>query len=175
MHKAQKDYPDYSDFPTAEARALEWLGRLEEASGKRKAILGQGQNTALMYNQIAWLDVCRGTVTEASALAAEEAVKLDRGSAHLHTQACVLTELGRLEAARTALLDSIKGEEPPSSAGWYAFGRIAEQLEEPAAARAFYAKALVPTPGSEDSPLSCTTLARRRLAAMDLTAGQASR
>jgi len=167
LRKAQADYPAYGAFDGLEPAVLGALGRFKEAIEARKVLIARGKATANQYNELAWQEVCRGAVSEETARTAEECVKLEKSPAHLHTQATALEELGRVEAARTALLASLRGEEPPTPASWYTFARIAEKLGEAEVARSFYAKAMDPARSGEGRPGSCTSLARRRLAEMD--------
>ena len=127
-------------------------------------MIHQGKAQGNVFNNLAWNDVCRETVTEQTAEWAEQAIQQYKSYESLHTQACVLAELGRIGAARDAIQSAFPIDEPPRPADWYLFGRIADVLGEPATARVCYSR--VGNRNALDDlndPTSCAYLARRRL------------
>ena len=157
--------PDFEELAAREATLLASAGRLEAGAELLKGRVLRGKTLSGELNSLAWADLCRGKVTEQTAEWIEQDLQRRRGPNNLHTQAGVLAELGRFGAAREAILGAFSGDESPRAVDWYVFGRIAEGLGEPTAARACYARVDGPpsNPENPKDPTTCRYLARRRL------------
>jgi tetratricopeptide (TPR) repeat protein/transglutaminase-like putative cysteine protease len=141
--------------------------RLEEVF---TALENRGLLDASDYNTRAWLALFSPPVTEGALRHARTAVSLSQGNdeAILHTMASLYADVGRCEEAKR-ILDremELRGLVAPGSDEWYVIGRIAEQYGLSAAAREAYRQVDTPEPG-DLVWLSCHTLARRRLQAME--------
>jgi tetratricopeptide (TPR) repeat protein len=169
------------DRPTDDL-ALRWLSRIERSTGHweeaeridqhRGELSGEEHASAMDFNEVAWIGVARGTVTETSIAAAERAAQLtrrkDRGV--LNTLAAVYAGAGRLKEARTAFLESLDESGELFGWDWLVQGLLLEQygLKQDALA-AFQAAT---KDKDDEDPGSSTVIARHRLDA--LQAGSAA-
>jgi tetratricopeptide (TPR) repeat protein/transglutaminase-like putative cysteine protease len=163
-------YPDEAYLPTRKLFYLSRLARWAEVETLMAERIARGQARPSDYNTLAWSRVVRGKLDAQAVDYARRAI-LGTGassSAAHHTLATVLAEAGRTAEALDFLLKAValRDEGKPTGAEWYVLGRIAEQLQETAAAAAYYRRvALDPGEpgGGEDS---VAALARRRLAVL---------
>lgn len=142
-------------------------GALAEAQNYLRRLVELGKAIAGDYNDLAWHDVMRGTVTEESLDHAQRAVTMSdyNSSGILHTLATVYADLGRGAEAREVLLQAMEvdGYDEPRSDDWYVWGRIAESYGVLDAALDAYQQ--VEKPGkSWEEVVSSWRVAQRRLA-----------
>ena len=133
-----------------------------------------GKAEASDLNNLAWLALFRGRVTDKATEQAQRAVVLTRqgNAADLHTLAALYAEAGKTAEARELILKEMQmnGSEEPRPDDWYVFGRIAEQYGVREAAVSAYAKVTPPGPDT-DVMQSTYTLAQKRLGALKKGAG----
>ncbi len=133
-----------------------------------------GKAEAPDLNNLAWLALFRGGVTDQAIDRAQRAVVLTRqgNAADLHTLASLYAEAGKTAEARELILKAMQmnGSEEPRPDDWYVFGRIAEQYGVREAAVSAYTKVAPPGPDA-DVLQSTYSLAQKRLAALKKEAG----
>jgi tetratricopeptide (TPR) repeat protein len=143
-------------------------GDFEGARSVYRQLVNEGKASADDLNGFAWYSLFQGKTANDDLEAALKAAQLSNKNAGiLHTLGCVYTELAKLKEAREVLIQAMDAAslDEPDDAYWYAFGRIAEQSGELAAARADYER--VTLPKSElDLAGSPYRLAQARLTAM---------
>jgi tetratricopeptide (TPR) repeat protein len=166
--------PDDTNLQEALAQAQENAGRLPDAVKTLERLASTGKASPGVYNQIAWLRLCRGDVGDQTLAAAERGVELTRrrNAAVLHTLASVLAERDRAEQAREVLVEALEQREDLEVMDMdaYVLGRIAETFGLADSARGLYAG--MRKPAERELLLSSWTLAQRRAAR--LPAGTAS-
>jgi len=165
-----KRHPDVEVYQDFVFKALGRLGRYAERIAMLQERVAKGSADSLHFNDLAWYQLLEGKVTEGTLTAARSGVRLareglGRGEAQ-HTLASVLAELGKTEEALKMLKESMesRGLDEPGPTEWYVLGRIAENLEEPVAARVCYAR-VTSNPAARFE--SSRDLAARRLAILD--------
>jgi tetratricopeptide (TPR) repeat protein len=120
-------------------------------------------------NTIAWDSLFAGKVESSDLDAALKGAQLSNNRAGiLHTLGCVYAELGKTKEAREVLTEAMDKLDlvEPNDDYWYAFGRIAEQYGERAAALSDYAKVTKPKMASY-IPFSSYRLAQVRTTALN--------
>jgi transglutaminase-like putative cysteine protease/tetratricopeptide (TPR) repeat protein len=141
-------------------------GKLDEAAGYLERLADSGKAGAITFNDLAWLALVDGKVDDRAVENAQRAATLGqyKSPGSLHTLASLYAELGKTGEAYKLILQSLdlKPGKSPESDDWYVFGRLAEDLGLPDAARRYYAR--VTPPGPEESEATSTyRLAQRRL------------
>lgn len=165
IRKGRKMLPDDEALLSEECSLLPRLGRLAEADALYQTVIQRGNASSGMLNNLAWYHLCQGKVTEASAELIQRAIQMNRSRGSLHTQACVLAELGRYDQARKALLASAPEEGPITPITWFAQGLIAQAVGDLDAARTYFSRVDTPdNPEDPENPTSCRYMARKRLA-----------
>lgn len=167
LHAARKTNPTAEPLLIFEADLLSRMGRQGEARDFLVQAIREGKESASILNTLAWKDVCLGQVTEQSAGWADRSVQLNKNSSNLHTQACVLAELGQYTLARETLLQSMPAEGSIGPVAWFALGLIAQSLDELESARTYFSR--VDTRENQedpDDPTTCKAVARKRLKAI---------
>ncbi len=158
--------PDDVAARQTSARALESLGRTDEAREIIIALDREGEATGRDLNQLAWLDVIEGRVDAATVRTAERAAELSKyqNSATLHTLACAVLERGELTRAVELVAYSAKLQGYTAATlpdhWWYVVARIAEDLGERDTATRIYQRIEEP---EEHYPGDSWTLAGQRL------------
>jgi tetratricopeptide (TPR) repeat protein len=159
---------------TASAAALRAIAlgyqadrRYKEALGAYRELCKTSQPGATDWNNAAWLSLFVPGEVNAGLEAAMTATRLtqQRLAAPLHTMASIQAELGNTNEARQVMLRYLDVTGGIDDQAWYAFGRIAEQLDLPVVAAGYYGKVKKP----EFDAASTYTLAQRRLAALQAT------
>ncbi len=144
-------------------------GDFESAENLYGRLATTGKAEAPDLNNLAWLALFRGGVSEAAIERAQRAVMLTRqgSAADLHTLAALYAETGKTAEARELILKEMQmnGSEEPRPEDWYVFGRIAEQYGVREAALLDYARVTPPDPDA-DVLQSTYALAQKRLAAL---------
>ena len=130
-----------------------------------KDISTAGKAEANDLNSLAWNSLFTGKTAAEDAETAVKAAQLSQNAPGiLHTLGCVYAELGKTKEAREILIqamDALTLDEPDSNY-WYAFGRIAEQYGETAAATSDFQR--IPMPKRPyQIPGSAYRLAQNRL------------
>ncbi|OLC55806.1 MAG: hypothetical protein AUH92_01350 [Acidobacteria bacterium 13_1_40CM_4_69_4] len=137
-------------------------------------VVATGKAEATDLNNLAWLALFRGGVTDKAIDQVQRAVVLTRqGNApSLHTLAALYAEVGKTAEARELILKEMQmnGSDEPQPNDWYVFGRIAEQYGVRDAAISDYMK-VTPPESDEDILQSTYALAQKRLAALKKDAG----
>lgn len=142
------------DYPLAYERAKAVV-KLEKSEGSDK-------------NELAWDALFKGGVSGEDVEAALASAQASQNNGNvLHTLGCVYAEVGKTKEAREVLIQAMDLEnlDEPDDAFWYAFGRVAEQYGEIAAARADYARVTKPKRTTQ-LPSSPYQLAQMRVKAM---------
>nr|WP_279342372.1 DUF3857 domain-containing protein [Geotalea sp. SG265] len=148
------------------ASCAEQKGAFDQAASWYKVLVDAGAALSADYNNLAWLELFRETISPEALTNAERAVAMSGGKdeGSLHTLAAVYAEAGRTAEARETILKtlSVSDTNEPKSRHWYVLGRIAEQYGEMEAAREAYAR--VEKPDAEVIVANSTyALARKRL------------
>ena len=146
------------------ASCAEQKGEFEQAATWYKALVGAGTAGTGDYNNLAWLDLFRQTVSPEALSFAERAVAMSGGKdeGSLHTLSALYAEAGKPAEARETILKTLGVSDEPASRHWYVLGRIAEQYGETEAALEAYRKVTAPKP-EEVLASSTYALARKRL------------
>ena len=140
---------------------------LATARAAGRAIRSVRELGADELNNLAWTALAAEAVDADAIAQIEKAVELMAKNPNhllLNTLAAIYAEAGRLEEARTTLLNSMRlaGMIRPDSNSWYVFGRIAEQYGEFSAAREMYQRVERPDHDNE-LRASAYWLSQRRL------------
>jgi transglutaminase-like putative cysteine protease/tetratricopeptide (TPR) repeat protein len=134
-----------------------------------RKLMDEGKAEGSDMNGVAWAALFTGKVEQADLDAATKSSQLTQNSspAVLHTLGCVYAEIGKTKEAREVLIQAMDllGLDELESNYWYAFGRIAEQYGEMAAATADYSQVKKPNKLIQE-PGSSYRLAQNRLVAM---------
>ncbi|HEX9732151.1 MAG TPA: DUF3857 domain-containing protein [Thermoanaerobaculia bacterium] len=135
-------------------------------------LIDLGRANRFDYNNLAWMDVAAGNVTDQTLGLAQQAIDRGGSRAALHTLATVYAELGMSAEAREILLQAmtVGNDDAPRSDDWYVWGLIAESYGVPDFAAEAYRKVEAPEDSAE-LPDSTYPLARRRLEGLE--SGQA--
>jgi len=147
------------------ALCAERTGDFERAGTWYKMLVDGGAANAGDFNNLAWLDLFRKSVSSEALSFAERAVAMSGGKneSFLHTLSALYAETGKTAEARETILKTmgIFDSNAPTSNHWYVLGRIAEQYGEKEAATEAYRKVTAPKP--EDTAANSTyVLARKR-------------
>jgi Flp pilus assembly protein TadD len=143
--------------------------RHEEARRHLRTLVDTGKAIPGDYNNLAWMEVVLGQVTEETLIQAQQAVMAggSGSAASLHTLATVYAELDRPDEARDVLLKVVDSriDDVVEPHDWYVLGRMAESYELPQVAAEAYAK--VEPPETDPPGGSTYLLAQRQLAKLD--------
>ncbi|HJW71769.1 MAG TPA: DUF3857 domain-containing protein [Geothrix sp.] len=165
-----REHPGFLPFQAGRYEALKGLGRRAAIEKELLAQVDQGSATPTEFNNLAWSQVVRGTVTERTLELVRTATQgTARNSASLHTLSTILAELGRTTEAKEALVQEIElqGLDKPGTNEWYVLGRIAEHLGAGDAAKVCYDRSIaLRASGEPEDEDSCAALAARRLKRM---------
>jgi putative intracellular protease/amidase len=145
-----------------QSRLLAEQRKFTEAAGVEATICSGRSASASDWNDLAWTDLFAETgALQQMKAAAEKAVELTESSnlAVLHTSAVVQATAGDLKDARAAGYRLLAAE-GVSDDVLTTFGRIAEEIGLPSAAREYYARVAKP---ENNSALSAFAYAQRRL------------
>lgn len=161
------------DDPTARAVlafSLSELGETDRARELFEALEGEEELSTQGLNQRAWMDVVEGRVDDTTLGFAQRALETSsyERAASLHTMACVLLERGEPNQAfevwsHTAQLEGYDADSFPDH-WWYVAGRMAELLDEPAQALAFYRRM---EPPEHPSPMRTWNMVQPRVEAIE--------
>jgi tetratricopeptide (TPR) repeat protein len=161
------------DDPTARAVlafSLTEMGQTDRARALFEALEDEGELSTQGQNQRAWMDVVEGKVDTTTLIFAQKALESSsyERAASLHTMACTLLEQGEHIPAfelwsHTKQLEGYDGTDLPDH-WWYVAGRMAELLEEPQQALAFYRRMEFP---EHPSPMRTWNMVERRLEALE--------
>ncbi|MEO1334472.1 MAG: hypothetical protein AAFV29_02470, partial [Myxococcota bacterium] len=133
-----------------------------------RQLIDAGQADARTYNNLAWIRLFRGAVSDEDLGLALRANSLSafKNASQLHTLAALYAETGRAREALQLLIKRLDllGRAEPTNVDWYLLGRIHEHFELYELARQSYEK--VEPERRERGPDSTHALAQRKLKAL---------
>jgi tetratricopeptide (TPR) repeat protein len=136
--------PDDTGFTKYKLRCLLNLHRTPEADSLLEAVIVKGRFTSQDLSDLALYQVGLGLANARTLDLARRATQNseDQNATTLQSLAAVMAELGRTSEARENLLNAvlITNRSTPRGEDWYVFGRIAEHLGDPAAAKRCYGR-----------------------------------
>jgi transglutaminase-like putative cysteine protease/predicted Zn-dependent protease len=156
------------------ARLFSKQGNIKEARAILKGLIDSGRATAQDMNSYGWDALFTDKVEIADIEIVQRASGKTQNASYsiVHTLACLYAEVGKTKEAHELLMNaiSLSGLDEPDPPVWYGLGRLAEQYGERAASLAAYKRVTNPE-GEQDSPVSCWTLAQKRIRALGAAAG----
>jgi len=162
--------PSEDALESIKVEGLQSLGRFAESDAFMLRRIETGKSTPFLYNNLAWSQVIQSNVNLKTIEWARLGAERNQGDPRpaLHTLAAVLADSGRTTEARETILKSVSqgGGDSLRPEDWYVFGRIADQLGEPAEASDWYRRTLAETKDRPYSSTSTAALAQRRLDAL---------
>lgn len=135
------------------------------AYDRAQVVVKSGKGEGSDKNQLAWTALFKGPVGDEDVATALSAAQADQNNgAALHTLGCVYADAGKTKEAREVLVQAmdLEGLDEPDDNFWFAFGRVAEQYGERAAAIANYERVTKPKKVIQ-IPSSSYRLAQNRL------------
>lgn len=133
--------------PVARARLADTflkIGAMRRAEGVLRDSVRLGVASPTTYNNLAWLQLFDGRVTDEDVDLAVEANTMTsfENPSHLHTLAALYAEVGKSAEAMQLVVRrmTMAGQEAPTSADWYLLGRVMESYGLFSLAREAYEK-----------------------------------